>query len=106
MESHQASIIEHDNAEAKKRNSELKKSVDNLNGIQLKNSKDIANAVQKMRENQESIMKKEDANQKLIGDENTKIEALETEQDKLEQEYSDLKGDHSHNVKRIEAIKS
>ena len=51
-------------------------------------------------------MKKENANQKLIGDENTKIEALETEQDKLKQEYNNLNGDHSHNVKRIEAIKN
>lgn len=51
-------------------------------------------------------MKKEDDNEKLITDENTKIESLQTEQDKLKQEYSDLVGSHSHNKKRIDEIKN
>jgi hypothetical protein len=45
LESHQQTIIDHDNAEAKERNAALKKSVDSLDGKSLKNSKEIAEAV-------------------------------------------------------------
>ena len=76
-----------------------------MKDIQLHNSKDIVNAVKQIKNNQQSIMDKEDANQKLIKDANSKIEALQTEQGDLKNEYSALKGSHSDNENRIEAIK-